>query len=180
MVIQIKRQIFDSLEDEMVGAASFQPMLLVYKNKIAEQTEQDHYAVKSQFYRQLTGGQQALFTFYVYHNHAWKSPVEFYWWTAYFLAQPEIWSAIKGGLQYFEADSMLNLLEETEGLLKVKDYPRSLEDFSVSREDVDTNEELLTAIRSLHAAYRELTPATLKMVGEHIRNNPNEFVDFID
>jgi hypothetical protein len=136
--------------------------------------------VKEEVYKQLTTGQQALFMFHVYYNHASNSLAEFYWWSAYFLAQPNAWAEIKAGLRYFRADAMLRLIEDMKGILEVRDYPRSLEKFDVSYKDLDNDSELLASVGPLNSIFNEISPATLKIIGEYIRNNRNEFIHLQD
>lgn len=83
------------LTQEAICKACFEPLILVYKNRMAEQSIGDKTMVKEQFYKELTKGQRALFVFKVYYDHASESLTEFYWWSAYFMAQTKIWSAIK-------------------------------------------------------------------------------------
>jgi hypothetical protein len=172
LLVKMRRQVFDSLEDTALGGACFEPIIPKIRGKDSK--------VKAQVYRQLTTGQQALFMFSAYYHHARNSLAEFYWWSAYFLAQPKAWSAIKVGLRYFRADAMLRLLEEMEGILEAWNHPRSLESFDVSDKDLDNDSELLASVRPLYTLFNEISPATLQMIGEHIRNNPDEFIQFED
>jgi hypothetical protein len=80
-LVKIRRQEFDSLEDAALGRACFEPIIPKIRGK-------DN-VVKAQVYKQLTTGQQALFMFNAYYNHASNSLAEFYWWTAYYPAQPK-------------------------------------------------------------------------------------------
>ncbi|MGM0879160.1 MAG: hypothetical protein ACQEWV_32110 [Bacillota bacterium] len=95
MIVKMKRQKLDMLTQEAICKACFEPLILVYKNRMAEQSIGDKTMVKEQFYKELTQGQRALFVFKVYYDHASESLTEFYWWSAYFMAQTKIWSAIK-------------------------------------------------------------------------------------
>lgn len=110
MFVKMSRQVFDSLEDAALGEACFEPIIPVIRGK--------DISVKTQVYEQLGTGQQALFMFYAFYNHAIKSLDEFFWWSAYYLAQPKAWSEVKVGLRYFKADALLKLLDEMEGILK--------------------------------------------------------------
>ncbi|MED4726899.1 hypothetical protein P9597_01880 [Aneurinibacillus migulanus] len=174
MFVQMRRQEFDLLENTKLGEACFEPIIRVYK------MEQNLKNDKTVFYKRLTKGQQALFMFHVYYNHANKSLSELYWWSAYFLAQPEIWSEIKVGLRYFKDDAMLLLLEEIEAVLKRHNHPSSLEEFTVSRDDLDRNQELIESINTLNAMFHKIAPLTLKRIGTHIRSNSDEFVQIKD
>jgi hypothetical protein len=180
MIVKMKRQGFDSLADEALCKACFEPLILVYKNRMAEQTTENRSMVKELFYKQLTKGQRRLFVFQVYYDHASESLAEFYWWSAYFMAQPKTWSAIKAGLQHFRDDAMVLLLEEIEVVLKKHNHPSSLEGFTVTREDLDRNKELLAFIRPLHVMFNEIAPLTIKIISENVRNNQREFVQIED
>ncbi|UQD53141.1 hypothetical protein C0971_14760 [Bacillus methanolicus] len=96
------------------------------------------------------------------------------------MAQPKIWAAIKAGIQYFGDDAMLLMLEEIEVVLKKHNHPSSLEGFTVTREDLDHNKELLASISPLHVTFDETAPLTIKIISEYVRNNQREFVQIED
>ncbi|MFD3449348.1 hypothetical protein ACFDTO_32750 [Microbacteriaceae bacterium 4G12] len=176
MIVKMKRQEFDSLAHEELCKSCFEPLIQIYKSKMTEDATDHNSMAKELFYYQLTTGQRALFMFHVFYNHAIKSLEEFYWWSAYFMAQPKTWSAIKAGLQYFGDSAMLLLFEEMEKVLKKHNHPISLEGFTVTREDLNHNRELLVSIQSLHSIFNQTTPLTLAIISENIRNNQREFV----
>ena len=68
-----------------------QPMLISVRGKDV--------AAKTEMYRQLNEGQQALFLFYSYHNHT-KSLAEFYWFSAYNIMEMKSWSGIRNGMRF--------------------------------------------------------------------------------
>lgn len=172
MLIEIKKQEFDALENTALGRMCFEPIVPMIRGK-------DN-TVKTQVYKQLTTGQQALFMFNAYYNHASNSLTEFYWWSAYYIAQPKAWSEIKNSLQYFQATSMLQLLEKTEELLQAKKHPTCLAEFDVSYKDLDQDPDLLASVRLLTSTFQEIAPATLDKIGTRIRKNPNEFIQLIE
>lgn len=172
MLVKMRRQEFDSLEDTALGRTCFEPIIPKIRGK-------DN-TVKAKVYKKLTTGQQALFMFHAYYNHASNSLAEFYWWSTYYLAQPKAWSEIKAGLRYFRADAMLRLLEKMEGTLKARNRPNSFEEFDVSYKDLDNDSELFASVSSLNTIFHEISPAILKRIGEYIRNSPNEFIQFED
>lgn len=180
MIVHMKRQEFDSLAHETLYKACFEPLILVYKNRIAKQTIENSSMVQEQFYKQLTNGQRALFVIQVYYDHASTSLTEFYWWSSYFMAQPKIWSAIKAGLQYFGDDTMFQLIEEIEVVLKKHNHPSSLKEFTVTRKDLDDNKELLASISPLHVTFDKIAPLTIQIINENIRNNQREFIQIED
>jgi hypothetical protein len=98
----MKKQGYDLLTGSNLSQGCFSPLIKTYKNRVAQHTSLSIYQIKEQFYNQLTDGQRALFMFYAYYNHVSRSPIEFYWWSAYFMAQPQSWSAIKNWCEVFQ------------------------------------------------------------------------------
>jgi hypothetical protein len=96
------------------------------------------------------------------------------------MAQPIIWSAIKAGIQYFGDDFRHLMLEKIEVVLKKHNHRNSLEGFTVTREDLDRNKELLASISTLHITFDETAPLTIKIISEYVRNNQREFVQIED
>ncbi|SOC15703.1 hypothetical protein SAMN05880501_108130 [Ureibacillus xyleni] len=168
----MKRHDIESLDDHGIFDACFTPLIMEYKKKMAKENSA---MVKERFYAELTTGQKALFTFHMYYDHAIESQTEFYWWSAYFMAQPKIWSAIKLGLQYFEDDSMYLLIQETEKVLQKHHCPNTLEAFAVKREDLDQDFELSESINSLYFQFSELSDATITKISHYIRGNQEAF-----
>ncbi|MGG3624551.1 hypothetical protein ABES25_13430 [Bacillus gobiensis] len=177
MIVQMKRQEFDSLADKALFNACFKPLILDYKSRMAKENSS---MVKELYYNELSTGQKALFVFHMYYDHAIESKTEFYWWSAYFMAQPKIWSAIKTGLQYFREEPMYLLLEETELVLKRYNCPNTLEKFAVTREDLDSNRELSASINSLYVDFNKTAPLTIKGLSDFIRYNYENFVKIKD
>jgi hypothetical protein len=177
MLVQMKRQEFDSLAGEALFNACFKPLILDYKSRMAKENSP---MVKELFYKELSTGQKALFVFHMYYDHAIESKAEFYWWSAYFMAQPKIWSAIKTGLQYFGEEPMYILLEETELVLKRYNGPNTLEKFTVTREDLVSNGELSASIDPVHIKFNETASLTIKRISDFIRYNHENFVKIED
>lgn len=173
MQITIKKQDIDFVGADL-GEKCFEPLIKLYKKKVAEQT--DFNQIKEQFYEELSEGQKALFMFYVYYHHVSKSLIEFYWWSAYLMAQPKSWSAIKAGFKYFKDESMHLLLEKIESELKRHHYPETLETFSIKREDLEQNKVLLASITSLYSLFEQTSPLTIKKINNCIAKNLHEFV----
>ncbi|WP_440603864.1 hypothetical protein [Bacillus sp. GB_SG_008] len=177
MEIKIKKQDFDLLTCADLSQRCFEPLIKTYKKRVVEQTTLSSYQIKQQFYEQLTEGQRALFMFYAYYNHVSKSLTEFYWWSAYFMAQPQSWAALKAGIRYFRDESMLSLLEKIERELKYYNHPETLEDFSITREELDKNKRLQASIESLHIIFENTSPFTVKKINNHIEKNLQDFVE---
>ena len=177
MIAQMNKQEFDSLCDIALFNACFKPLILEYKNRM---TKDNHSIVQELFYNELNTGQKSLFVFHVYYDHAIESTEEFYWWSAYYLAQPKIWSAIKRALTYLGDEHMYQLLTDTEFMFNKHNYPSTLAQFTVTRENLRNNEELAVAINSLYDSFNNRAPQTVKYISDFIRNNHTIFVKFKD
>ncbi|MEH6943653.1 hypothetical protein [Bacillus sp. JJ722] len=180
MLIAMKKQEFDLLTANDLSQGCFVPLIKIYKRRVAEQSIDDPAHIKEMFYKQLNKGQQALFMFYTYYNHASKSPVEFYWWSAYFMAQRKSWSAIKSSAIFFEDESLLQLLEMIEIELKRYNHPETLEYFTITRDELNQNHELQASIYKLHSIFDTTTPLTIRQINKYIEKNLKEFVQIVD
>ncbi len=156
----------------------FEPLIHLYKMGISNETDTIHF--KEQFYMQLSQGQKALFVFYTYYNHASKSLIEFYWWSAYYYAQPKSWLALKASAKYFEDESLLALFEKIEQVFLQNNYPNTLENFTVIREDLDKNKEIQASIIPLHTMFDQITPLTVRKINDLIEKHIQDFVELID
>ncbi len=175
MLIRINKQDIDLLTCTDLSKKCFEPLIKHYKREVASQDDFTKY--REQFYNQLTEGQRSLFMFYVYYNHVSKSLKEFYWWSAYFMAQPITWAALKASLRYFKDENMLLLLEKIEQELKQHNHPHSLESFTVTREHLDQNEELKKSIKSLHEIFEHTSPLSIKRLNDYTEKNLQEFIE---
>jgi len=173
MDFQVERQAFHSSTDEGLVWLCFKPIITTYKTMMRENEKigRDGVLAKVQFYRQLTPGQQGLFMYCSYHHHAIESQAEFYWWSAYFIAQPMFWTSLKKAAQYFEEDTMLLLLEEVEKVL-TSQYD--------SQHGLDDDKRMFATISPLDQMFHQFAPATLQRIGARIRHNPSAFVQIVD
>jgi len=174
--LKLKREQFDGWANEELFDTCFEPLLKVYKERMAEQTIDTGSEMKEQFYRELTNGQRALFTFRAYYNHAIQSSAEYYWWSAYLIAQPKIWSAIKTGLTYFGAHKLLEIIEETESILTSRSHPVSLDGFNVKREELDHDKELFSLMTDLYDAFVTAAPAAFQLINNKIKGHYDDFI----
>lgn len=156
----------------------FEPLIDFYKKGISKETNPNQF--KAQFYEQLSKGQRALFVFYTYFTHASKSLIEFYWWSAYYYAQPKSWLALKSSAEFFKDESLLSLFEKIELVFKQKNYPITLENFTVTREDLDKHIELHASIPPLHLIFETTVPLTVRKINAYIEQDIHEFVEIID
>ncbi|MDG4658181.1 hypothetical protein P6P90_15385 [Ectobacillus antri] len=145
----------------------FRPLLAAYKaERVAGRDG-------SQFYNRLNASQQALFMFYVYYQHVRKGTEEFYWWSAYFYAKDKDWPAIVQAAAYFDLPELVALLKEVEEWLRVRNYPKQLSGFSVSRDDLHNNPVLHAEMTLLEKRLKRIVP--VKKVEQYVRSNRHEF-----
>jgi hypothetical protein len=170
LIIKMNQNTFQSLKDTELSRACFDPIIPMIRAKGMD--------VKEEVYAQLTEGQKALFMFNAYYNHASKSLVEFYWWSAYYFAQPRTWAALSESLQYFQTYSMNQLVTEIGNHLEASDYPKTLEGFKIAYNDLDHNQELHDTFTALFTTFNHITPETLQIIGSTIRTNPVEYIKF--
>ncbi|TVX92985.1 hypothetical protein [Paenibacillus agilis] len=158
------------LNDNQLVQACFQPLIEAFKElRVANGDE-------AAFYEELTSGQQALFMFRVYFDHAIVSREELYWWSAYFYAQPRKWTALKQGIEYFDAKDTLRILTNIESLLTTKAYPRHLDSFTMTMKDLEQDSSLMTAFDDFYAEFQQSVASAIRHAAQHIRSNQNEFV----
>ncbi|MBS4196310.1 hypothetical protein [Lederbergia citri] len=168
MKIKMTKKMFSSIDNIELGKACFAPIIPMIRGKSIE--------IKKQIYNQLSPEQKDLFMFSVYYNHAEKSLYEFYWWSAYYYAQPDAWIELKRALIHFKAKSMLCILNELEDFFREKNYSRNLENINLSQKDIDNQVDLQNFIQSMFTKFKEISPITLNKIGDCIRENPYQFV----
>jgi hypothetical protein len=173
LLIKMRRDTFNGLDDEALGTACVDPIIKAYKEI---QTRGDDFSTG--LYKDLSRGQQALFVFRAYYNHVMKSDANFYWWSAYFMAHPGRWTGLKSGLRFFCDSTTIHVLESMEEILIKRDHPRSLENLDVSADDLNHDPVLMSSVSPLYDNLREAVLITHRTIGSYIRNNPNDFVQF--
>lgn len=171
MLVQLRRDAFNALDDEALGAACVEPIIKAYKDI---QTRGEDFSTG--LYKELSRGQQALFVFRAYYNHAIKSEADFYWWSAYFMAQPGRWAGLKHALLFFDDRTTIHVLESTEEILRNRNHPRGLENFDVSASDLNDDPELRSSVKPLYDRFKEAVSTTHGSIGAYIRNHPHDFV----
>jgi hypothetical protein len=166
MLVTMKRQVFDALDDTALGRACIEPTLeQLHGSGLAMRTERPHILA------QLTPGQMALFLFRVMYEHAGNSAPDLYCWASSALKEERRWSGIKGGLRFFGDDAMLELLGEMEVTLGA-----SHKQGDALPWDLDDDPALFASMNRFNARFHEITARTLKLIGEYIRNKPGQFV----
>lgn len=117
-----------------------------------------------------------MFAFNVYHTHVIKSQADFYWWSAYFLAQPARWAGLYRALRFFEDRATLPLIEQIESLLRQRNHPRNIVNFDISTTDLEQDTELMSEVEPLYAALLEASEITQRGIAAYIRNHPDAFM----
>ncbi|KRF03185.1 hypothetical protein ASG89_23925 [Paenibacillus sp. Soil766] len=163
--------IFQLLEEKALISACFQPIIDAYK-EIQLRGED----FSSGLFQELTPGQRALFAFSVYYTHAIKSQADFYWWSAYSLAQPARWAGLLSGLRFFDDSATLPIVERMEELLRQRNHPRNITNFEISTTDLEQDFELLSEVQPLYTALLEASEITQQGIATYIRNQPDAFV----
>lgn len=180
MLIKVKKQDFDLRTNHDLSQRCFEPLVNIYKSQVYQETNLSLSQIKERFYVHLTEGQRALFMFYAYYNHVSQSLIEFYWWSAYFMAQPKSWSALKDGIRYFNDDSILLLLNETEQVLLQHNHPETIENFKITRGELHQNEKLQASFETLYTKFHDISPKTINKMNDFIKINIHEFVELED
>lgn len=132
-------------------------------------------AAKTEIYRQLHEGQQALFLFYSYHNHT-KSLAEFYWFSAYNIIEIKSWNGIKNGMRFFHLDEMVNVLDQIECL--ITDHNRVDEAWrEVLPTDLEKDPILLQRTEALYATYQTVAEEAITHMNEMILQNQEMYLE---
>ncbi len=171
MLVTMKRQLFESLDDIELGKACIDPTIRQIRGKDV--------AVKARVYAQLTPGQRALLMFWVLYGHAQGGVARFYCEVDYLLTRAEMWTELEAGMRFFGDAAMAGLIEEMERAYRVLESRIGRERMArrdITVTDIDNDAELHASAGRLDARYREIVPVTLKRVCAYIRSNPGAFV----
>ncbi|MBH5319890.1 hypothetical protein I6N90_18995 [Paenibacillus sp. GSMTC-2017] len=163
---------FDEMNDFELGAACFKPIIQAYKRA---QVENEDFVTT--VYSDLSDGQKALFIFWTYYSHVKVSEADCYYWSALYMAQPERWTGLFRGLQFFEDRHTLPLVEEMDVLLKGRNHPRSLDHFDVSYEDINEDPRLKEEISIFYEKLLDALPVTIGIISRYIREHPSKFFE---
>ncbi|WP_339303387.1 hypothetical protein [Paenibacillus sp. FSL R5-0519] len=132
-------------------------------------------AAKTEIYRQLHEGQQALFLFYSYHNHT-KSLAEFYWFSAYNITQIKSWNGIKNGMRFFHLDEMVNVLDQIESLITDHNWVDEVWR-EVLPTDLEKDPILLQRTEALYANYQAVAQEAITHMNEMILQNQEMYLE---
>ncbi|MBW7477081.1 hypothetical protein K0T92_20390 [Paenibacillus oenotherae] len=170
MLAVMKRNEFDTMDDRGLCSACFAPLIGEFKNiRVGGGDERA-------FYDSLTDGQQALFMFRIYYDHVIHSPEDLYWRSAYYHAQPVIWSSLKNTLPLIGEQGILQLAEEIEGFLAERNYARSLDSFAATIQDLGRDAELLASFNAFYVQLQQATSDSFNRLAEYIRRHADDFI----
>jgi len=161
MLKTAKRKDFEVLNDIALIWCCIEPTIEKIRGK--------NFTIKSEFYSQLNPGQRALLMVQMLYGHTSTGVEEFYSHQSYLLSNRGVWSQLKKGLQYFGDFTMVRILEKMDIVFQ-----------SLKTEEFEENAELTATMSLLNQSLRDALPLTLKLVAAYIRNNAEEFVQFID
>lgn len=147
-----------------------QPMLISVRGKDV--------AAKTEMYRQLNEGQQALFLFYSYHNHT-KSLAEFYWFSAYNIMEMKSWSGIRNGMRFFNQTEMVALLDNIEHVVidknRIGDQWRE-----VTPTDLEQDPHLYQLINDLYIQYCAQAEKVIASINNEILQHQEMYFEIED
>lgn len=169
----MNRNDFNTLDAMSLGTKCFDPLIQAFKEVRIRGEHESH------FYNELSQGQKILFMYRVYYDHVHHSPEELYWWSAYFLAQPPKWNALKGSFRHLGGEEGELLLENVERFLSARGYPVHLEGFNISRSDMEEDPELMNSFNDFYARFLKCDEGIHHKTAQYIRSHPEEFVQLI-
>lgn len=175
MLVTVKQKDFEEWNDTLLIWKCIEPTILQIRGK--------NFTIKSEAYAHLTAGQRALLMFQMLYGHTSNGVEEFYSHQSYLLSNQGVWSQQKKGMQYFGDDDMVQLLEKMETVyqsLKTEEFKESIEQHNVPIIGNDKGVELSETMSLLNKSLRDTLPLTIKRVTAYIRNNVDEFVQFIE
>ena len=167
-LVAMKKQEWDSLNDERLGWACMEPTFQQIRGK--------EMSVKTQAISRLTKGQQALCMFRVLYDHAKNSVSEYYAWICYLLDNEVYWTGVTGSLHFFGDSSMIRLLEETKEVLEARNHKLGTQWSDAALKDLDQDQELRIAVSRLFERFLEIAPDSLRQISAYIRSHPQQFV----
>ncbi len=154
MKVRMAKALFNSLANDAVGHACFEPMVPIYQAGVRGLNEKAAQEYRVAFFSTLSPGQRALFMFFTYYDHAIRSTSELIRISEHYHSA-QIFGAVKKSIAYFHDDDMLQTLSEIEQAIGAKNQDR---------------------IPELYLRMKEISPNTLSVIGEKIRENPAEFI----
>lgn len=153
----IKRNEYESLDDISLIWTCMEPII--------QQIRGQNFTVKAEAYTHLNASQQALLAFQILYGHTIHGVREFYDHLAYLLVHMEVWSVLKNGMQFFGDEVICNILVEMEKLYN-----------GLKKLGYIEGSDLQRTLNQLDESLQEQIPASIKLMGEYIRNHPGEFL----
>lgn len=157
----------EDLKNIQLSWKCIEPMLLAVRGK--------DYPTKIEMYQKLNEGQKGLYLFYSFHNHA-KTMAEFYWFSNYYITEIQSWSGIKSGVEFYQDNEMVVLLDQIELFIQQRNQKNNLER-KVSPSDLEIDEKLYNEVKVLFDGYRVLSENTIKLMNKWIINHEVDFIE---
>lgn len=161
MLTVIDKKAFDEMDDVALIWACIEPTIRQIRGKSP--------AIKMEFSRSLTPGQQALLMFQILWGHASDGAAAFFGSMAYMLEKQGFWAELQKGVKYFGAHAFARLLGRMEYAY------HAIEE---AGESVRTSTEMNDDINMIDAELEKLLPEAALTVGTYIRSHPDESVQF--
>jgi hypothetical protein len=167
MLVTMKRQTFDSLDDVALANACIEPTIQWLHEKISR--------VNTNFLMELTPGQQALFLFRVFHDRVGSTASDLHFWVSHIQTEEKMWRGTQGVLRYFGDEAMLQLLQEIASVVEAGQQRSDIQPW-----ELEDDPAFFASMSRLNEQFHELVPATFERIGKYIRQHPDEFVVFED
>ena len=156
------------LSSEQLSWLCIKPMLLSVRGM--------NMAAKLDVYRKLTDGQQALYLFYAYHNHA-GTPEEFYWFAAYYVIEIRAWQGVMNSVRYFGEDELAELLGQLENVVESKHRAGGEWVSTALPSDMEYDSGLRNEVHALFERYRTLSARAIERMNERVLERPEEYIE---
>src|SRR5579884_942254 len=163
MLVTMRRQTFDSLDDAALANACIDPTIQWLHEKVSR--------VNTNFLMELTPGQQALFLFRAFLDRAGSTASDQYFWVSHILTEEKMWRGTQGALRYFGDEAMLQLLQEIAGVVEARQQQSDIQPW-----ELEADPAFFALMSRLNEQFHELVPATFERMGKYIRSQPDEFV----
>lgn len=157
----------EELLSDQLSWLCIRPMLLAVRGMDLE--------AKLEMYRGLAEGQQALYLFYAYHNHA-GTPEELYWFASYYVIEIRSWSGIIGSVRYFGCEEFAELLERVEEVVARKHREDGEWRSMALPSDLENDERLRAEVLTLFDQYRALSSRAIQRMNEWVLEHPDDYL----
>lgn len=154
MIVEMSKDTFTTCDDYFLGWRCIEPFVLDVRGK------DDDY--KARVYSQLNDGQKALFSFYIFFNHAKNSLEEFIYWSNYFYLQPETWAEIKKGSRYLNLHRFEFFIDQ---------FEQATEEMTKNNSHRDIDQ-----FCTLFFIFGDHVTPTIQQISHYIKEHPDEFI----